>query len=111
MVEKFNAGEVPVFFISLKAGGTGLNLTAASNVIHYDPWWNVSAQDQATDRAHRIGQQNKVTVYKLIMKNSIEEKIQVLQAKKKQLSDAFVEGNEGSINDMSFEDIVSLFEM
>ena len=111
LVDQFQNGLYDVFLISLKAGGTGLNLTAASNVIHYDPWWNVSAQNQATDRAHRIGQQNKVTVYKLIMKNSIEEKIQVLQAKKKQLSDTFVEGNEGSISNMSFDDILSLFEV
>ncbi len=69
----FNEDDTPVFLISLKAGGTGLNLTAASIVIHFDPWWNQAAQNQATDRAHRIGQQQVVTVYKLIMKDTLEE--------------------------------------
>ena len=69
MVKEFNEGEVPVFLISLKAGGVGLNLTGADVVIHYDPWWNLAVQNQATDRAHRIGQTKKVTVYKLIAKD------------------------------------------
>ena len=93
----------------MKAGGTGLNLTAAEGVIHFDPWWNMSAQNQATDRAYRIGQKNKVFVYKLIMADSIEEKIQTLQAAKKDLADRFVEGNSGSITTMSGEEIMSLF--
>ena len=75
MVESFNEDDVPVFCISLKAGGTGLNLTAADIVIHYDPWWNLAVQNQATDRAHRIGQKNVVNVYKLIAKDTIEENI------------------------------------
>ena len=78
----FNEDDTPVFLISLKAGGTGLNLTAASIVIHFDPWWNQAAQNQATDRAHRIGQQQVVTVYKLIMKDTLEEKILEMQEKK-----------------------------
>ena len=73
LVDSFETDDVPVFCISLKAGGTGLNLTAADIVIHYDPWWNVAAQNQATDRAHRIGQRNTVTVYDLIAENTIEE--------------------------------------
>ena len=85
MVAQFQAGEVPVFLISLKAGGVGLNLTAADVVIHYDPWWNVAAQDQATDRAHRIGQQHTVTVYKLIAKDTIEERIMQMQESKRDL--------------------------
>ena len=97
--------------ISLKAGGTGLNLTAAEAVIHFDPWWNMSAQNQATDRAHRIGQQNIVTVYKLVMKDSIEEKILELQNKKKNLADSFVEGNEGTITSMSTDEIIELFKV
>lgn len=74
----------------MKAGGTGLNLTGADVVIHYDPWWNLSAQEQATDRAHRIGQKNSVQVYKLIAKDTIEEKILRLQESKKELADAVI---------------------
>ena len=111
MVAKFQNGDVDVFLISLKAGGTGLNLTKASAVIHIDPWWNLSAQNQATDRAHRIGQENMVQVFKLVMKNSIEEKIVKLQEKKKELSDLFVENNEGSISKMTKNEIVELFKM
>lgn len=94
LVQEFNRGEVPVFCISLKAGGTGLNLTAADIVIHYDPWWNVAVQDQATDRAHRIGQKNVVTVYKLIARDTIEEKIVELQDKKRELAEQIL-GNSG----------------
>ena len=79
--------EAKVFCISLKAGGTGLNLTAADMVIHYDPWWNVSAENQASDRAYRIGQNSRVQVYKLIMRNTVEERIQHLQQMKKELAD------------------------
>ena len=86
LVHAFNAGEKNIFLISLKAGGTGLNLTGADMVIHYDPWWNPAVEDQATDRAYRIGQKNSVQVYKLITKNTIEEKIYCLQQKKKELN-------------------------
>lgn len=92
MVESFNKDDVPVFCISLKAGGTGLNLTAADIVIHYDPWWNVAVQNQATDRAHRIGQKNVVTVYKLVSQGTIEEKIIDIQEKKKKLAEQVLEG-------------------
>lgn len=111
LVAKFQADDTAVFLISLKAGGTGLNLTAAEAVIHFDPWWNMSAQNQATDRAHRIGQENTVQVFKLMMKDSIEEKIQQLQEAKKDLADAFIEGNDGSITSMSKEDMMALFEI
>ena len=94
LVQDFQEGEIPVFCISLKAGGTGLNLTAADIVIHYDPWWNVAVQNQATDRAHRIGQKHAVTVYKLIAKSTIEENILKLQEKKKELAEQLL-GNEG----------------
>ncbi len=87
LVERFNRDDTPVFCISLKAGGTGLNLTGADIVIHYDPWWNVAVQNQATDRAHRIGQKNVVTVYRLIAKGTVEEKIVALQEKKKELAE------------------------
>lgn len=94
MVQAFHEDETSVFCISLKAGGTGLNLTAADIVIHYDPWWNTAVQNQATDRAHRIGQKNKVMVYRLIAKDTIEEKIVQLQEKKQQLADQVL-GGEG----------------
>ena len=85
-VRRFQNGEVPLFLISLKAGGVGLNLTAADTVIHYDPWWNPAAENQATDRAHRLGQDKPVFVYKLIVAGSIEEKIVSLQEKKAALA-------------------------
>ena len=98
LVRAFNEDDTPVFLISLKAGGTGLNLTAASIVIHFDPWWNQAAQNQATDRAHRIGQQQVVTVYKLIMKDTLEEKILEMQEKKAGLSEEII--TEGSISEV-----------
>jgi SNF2 family DNA or RNA helicase len=85
-VRRFQAGEVPIFLISLKAGGVGLNLTAADTVIHYDPWWNPAVENQATDRAHRLGQDKPVFVYKLIIAGSIEEKILALQERKADLA-------------------------
>lgn len=92
LVESFATNDVPVFCISLKAGGTGLNLTAADIVIHYDPWWNVAAQNQATNRAHRIGQENTVTVYELIAEHTIEEQIQNLQKSKQDLAEEILSG-------------------
>lgn len=91
-IDAFNQTDVPVFCISLKAGGTGLNLTAADIVIHFDPWWNVAAQNQATDRAHRIGQKNTVMVYELIAENTIEEQIQNLQKSKQDLAEEILSG-------------------
>lgn len=108
LVKEFNEGETPVFLISLKAGGVGLNLTGADVVIHYDPWWNLAAQNQATDRAHRIGQMKKVTVYRLIMKNSIEEKIQKLQETKRDLAEQIIGGETGQIGGMSKEELLEL---
>ncbi len=90
VVDKFQQGEVPVFLISLKAGGVGLNLTAADTVIHFDPWWNPAVENQATDRAHRIGQDKPIFVYKLIIENSIEEKIQQIQKNKAALANALL---------------------
>ena len=109
MVNSFNHDETSVFLISLKAGGTGLNLTSAEVVIHFDPWWNVSAQNQATDRAYRIGQHNNVQVIKLIAKDTIEEKIMQLQDLKKDLSDSIISNNEGIITQMSKEELLDLF--
>jgi SNF2 family DNA or RNA helicase len=110
LVTEFNQNKVPIFLISLKAGGTGLNLTGADVVIHYDPWWNIAAENQATDRAYRIGQKNNVQVYKLITKDSIEEKIQELQDKKSKLIDDVLSTEETFINKLSKEDILALFE-
>ena len=110
LVRDFNEGTTPVFLISLKAGGTGLNLTGADMVIHYDPWWNVAAQNQATDRAHRIGQTSQVTVYRLIVKDTIEEKILNLQEAKKDLSDAVLSGESSSITQMSNEELLELLQ-
>ena len=111
LVEDFQNEAVPLFLISLKAGGTGLNLTKASVVIHLDPWWNISAQNQATDRAHRIGQEDTVQVFNLITKNTIEEKIQNLQNKKKELSDIFVENSKGSFSSLTKEELFDLFKL
>ncbi|MGL4337314.1 MAG: SNF2 helicase associated domain-containing protein [Turicibacter sp.] len=110
LTEQFNQGDIPVFLISLKAGGTGLNLTGADVVIHYDPWWNMSAQNQATDRAHRIGQKQNVQVYKLIVKETIEEKIEVLQRIKMDLTESIVKEGETFISRLSGDEIVALFE-
>ncbi len=110
MVDEFNENDnVKIFLISLKAGGTGLNLTGADMVIHYDPWWNLSAENQATDRAYRIGQRNNVQVYKLITKNSIEEKIYELQERKAKLADNMLDTSVTFVNKMSKEDIMQLF--
>jgi SNF2 family DNA or RNA helicase len=91
----FQAGEGDVFLISLKAGGFGLNLTAADYVVHLDPWWNPAVEDQASDRAHRIGQTRPVTIYRLVMQGSIEEKILALHATKRELADGLLEGSSG----------------
>ena len=111
MVDDFNKDDsIKVFLISLKAGGTGLNLTGADVVIHYDPWWNISAENQATDRAYRIGQKNSVQVYKLITSNSIEEKIYELQERKASLTENMLNNEQTFITKLSKEDILSLFE-
>ena len=110
MVEQFNRDDTSVFCISLKAGGTGLNLTGADIVIHYDPWWNVAVENQATDRAHRIGQKNVVTVYKLIAKGTIEEKIIKLQQMKKELAEEILSGDEIKTASFQREELLELLE-
>ena len=111
LVEEFNENDkIKVFLISLKAGGTGLNLTGADMVIHYDPWWNISAENQATDRTYRIGQKKNVQVYKLITKNSIEERIYELQQKKEKLIDSMLSTKETFVNKLSKEEIMELFK-
>ena len=108
-VEQFQNGEVPLFLISLKAGGTGLNLTAADTVIHYDPWWNPAVENQATDRAHRIGQSKKVFVYKLMTVGTVEEKIAALQARKKELVEGLLDEEHRENLKLTPDDLEVLF--
>ena len=108
-VAAFQQGAVPIFLISLKAGGVGLNLTAADTVIHYDPWWNPAAENQATDRAWRIGQDKPVFVYKLIAKGTLEEKIQLLQQKKSELANSILAEGESQKMALTQEDLQAIF--
>lgn len=108
-IDAFQQGDNAVFLISLKAGGTGLNLTAADTVIHYDPWWNPAAENQATDRAHRIGQHKAVFVYKLIARATVEEKVQQMQAYKRHLADQLFAGNQGQPWQGEMQDLLALF--
>lgn len=110
LVNAFNENKIPVFLISLKAGGTGLNLTGADIVIHYDPWWNAAAQNQATDRAHRIGQTHTVTVYKLIARHTIEEKILELQENKKTLSDQILSEKGVTASQLTKEELLQILQ-
>jgi superfamily II DNA or RNA helicase len=111
VVEKFQASsKIPVFLISLKAGGVGLTLTGADTVVHFDPWWNPAVEDQATDRAHRIGQTRVVTSYKLITRGTVEEKILALQEKKRAIIKATLGGEETLTDNLTWEEIQGLFE-
>jgi superfamily II DNA or RNA helicase len=111
MVRRFQAGEVPVFLLSLKAGGTGLNLTAADHVIHYDRWWNPAVEEQATDRAYRIGQTRPVQVHRLITNGTIEEKIAELLTRKRAIADSVLGGSDAALTELSdaeLRDLVTL---
>jgi non-specific serine/threonine protein kinase len=109
-VDNFNKSpDIPLFLLSLKAGGTGLNLTSADTVIIYDPWWNPAVELQAADRSHRIGQQNPVTICRLVVRNSVEEKILALQGRKRKLFDAVVEAS-SSGSGLSLEELSFLIE-
>lgn len=110
MVNTFNADDTPVFLVSLKAGGTGLNLIGASMVIHADPWWNIAAQNQATDRAHRIGQTQVVSVYRVIAKGTVEERILALQEAKSDLVDQIIGSSSVSLASLSKDDLVALLQ-
>ncbi len=110
-IDRFTKGDAEIFLISLKAGGVGLNLVEADTVIHYDPWWNPAVENQATDRAHRIGQDKAVFVYKLIVENSIEEQIIKLQEKKKKLQDGIYKGNEDKSDKFEGEELLSLLNI
>jgi SNF2 family DNA or RNA helicase len=107
-INRFQSGAVPIFLISLKAGGRGLNLTAADTVIHYDPWWNPAVENQATDRAHRIGQTKPVFVYKLIAAGTVEERIVELQEKKGRLAAATLDAR-SAVGSLAAEDLDYLF--
>jgi len=109
MVRTFNTDRnIPAFLISLKAGGTGLNLTGADTVIHFDPWWNPAVEDQATDRAYRIGQKRTVYSIKLITKGTIEEKVLALQKKKQAVIDATLTQDEQVMNKLTWDDVQEL---
>ena len=108
-IDAFQAGKGDVFLISLKAGGVGLNLTAADYVIHMDPWWNPAVEDQASDRAHRIGQTRPVTIYRLITENTIEEKIVKLHEHKRDLADSLLEGTDSS-GKLSADELLELIK-
>src|SRR5213079_2366730 len=109
LIEQFTSGQVPLFLISLKAGGKGLNLTAADTVIHYDPWWNPAVENQATDRAHRIGQDKRVFVYKLMTVGTVEEKIAALQARKRELVEGLLNEEHRDTLKLTPEDLEALF--
>ncbi len=109
-VDAFQAGKVKLFLISLKAGGTGLTLTAADTVIHYDPWWNPAVENQATDRAHRIGQDKPVFVYKLVAKGTVEERIVEMQERKGVLAAGLLAGDGKAVSAMTADDLQSLFQ-
>ena len=110
LVDAFNEDDTPAFLVSLKAGGTGLNLTGASVVIHADPWWNAAAQSQATDRAHRIGQTRVVSVEKVVAKNTIEERIVRLQQTKSELADQVVGAGGISLASLDADDLYELLQ-
>ena len=112
VVERFQkTATIPVFLISLKAGGVGLNLTGADTVIHFDPWWNPAVEDQATDRAHRIGQTRVVTSYKLITRDTVEEKILLLQQRKREIIKATLGSEEELAEALTWEDIQELLQV
>jgi superfamily II DNA or RNA helicase len=111
MVERFQAGDVPVFLLSLKAAGTGLNLTRADHVVHYDRWWNPAVEDQATDRAYRIGQTRPVQVHRLIAEGTIEDRIATMLASKRELAEAVLAGGEAALTELSDAELADLVEL
>ena len=110
LVDAFQGGEGDLFLLSLKAGGSGLNLTAADYVIHLDPWWNPAVEDQASDRAHRIGQERPVTIYRFVMRNTIEEKIIALHEHKRNLANELLSG-QGVSGKLSNDDLMDLIRV
>jgi SNF2 family DNA or RNA helicase len=111
LVDRFQAGEVPVFVISLKAGGTGLNLTRATHVLHYDRWWNPAVEDQASDRAWRIGQDRPVQVHRMVCEGTLEEKIAAVLETKRALADSVVVGGETWVSELSDDELWALIDL
>jgi SNF2 family DNA or RNA helicase len=111
MVDRFQAGEVPVFLLSLKAAGTGLNLTRADHVVHFDRWWNPAVEDQATDRAYRIGQTRPVQVHRLIAEGTIEDRIAAMLSSKRALADAVLTAGEAALTELSDTELADLVEL
>ncbi|WP_296791080.1 DEAD/DEAH box helicase [uncultured Methanobrevibacter sp.] len=111
MIDRFQNGEANIFILSLKAGGIGLNLTAATNVIHYDLWWNPAVENQATDRAYRIGQKDNVMVYRFITTGTLEERINQILLDKRELAEITIECNEKFITEMSNEDLKEMLKL
>jgi SNF2 family DNA or RNA helicase len=111
MVDEFQAGRVPVMLLSLKAGGTGLNLTRATHVVHYDRWWNPAVEDQATDRAYRIGQDRPVQVHRLVTEGTIEDRVAALLATKRELAESVIGSGEGWIGDLSDDELADLVSL
>ena len=108
LVDAFQNGACSVFLLSLKAGGTGINLTAADYVVHLDPWWNPAVEDQASDRAHRIGQLRPVTIFRFIMAGTVEEKILAMHREKRDLAAGFLEGTEQAVKRITDEELLEL---
>lgn len=109
LVERFNSGEGDIFIISLKAGGSGLNLTGADTVIHFDPWWNPSIENQATDRAYRMGQKSVVNVFRLITKGTIEERINLIKGEKSKIISEVLDGEKQELLKMNRDELLKLF--
>ncbi len=111
LVRRFQAGEAPVFLLSLKAAGTGLNLTRADHVVHYDRWWNPAVEAQATDRAYRIGQTRPVQVHRLIAEGTLEDRIAEMLGRKRELADAVLGSGEAALTELSDEELAALVEL
>ena len=111
LVQRFQEGDVPVFLLSLKAGGTGLNLTAADHVIHYDRWWNPAVEEQATDRAYRIGQTRPVQVHRFITEGTVEDRIAAMLQAKRELADEVLRSGEAALTELSDADLANLVEL
>jgi SNF2 family DNA or RNA helicase len=111
MVAGFQAGEVPVFLLSLKAGGTGLNLTRADHVVHVDRWWNPAVEDQATDRAHRIGQTRPVQVHRMVTQGTVEERVAELLRRKRSLADSVLARGDTALTELSNDELLDLVSL
>ncbi|HEX7307170.1 C-terminal helicase domain-containing protein, partial [Lentzea sp.] len=111
MVDDFQQGRAPVFLLSLKAAGTGLNLTRADHVVHFDRWWNPAVEDQATDRAHRIGQTRPVQVHKLVTEGTVEDRVAALLRDKRALADAVLHGGDGALTELTDAELADLVQL